>query len=433
MPTLTDASVQSSRPKLQKKNRKTGKIEPCIERNEIADDLRPGLYLVIQTTGAKSWAVRYRFGDGPWKHTLGRYPNIGLKSARELAREALENAAAGRNPATLKVEAVRAAEAAKTAEQAKALADENSTVQAAWNDYVVEYLPGLRIGTSDNYKRSFTHILPKWKKLQVASLTPDDVDEVFQDATARGDHAGNSCLTAVSSFLDFCADVKRRRKPYAIKTNPARGFEKHDYVARKHFLNDDEIPIFWRACDQIGNPFGPLYKLLLLTGCRRGELSLSKWSEFDAKEKTLTIPAERAKNNRQHIVYLSDDAIAIIEALPRFKNCEWLFSTRGQHPSRNFSKAKEKLESKMADVRPWRIHDLRKTFATNCAALKIAIPVTERMLNHTHAAEGHSSELIELYQLHDYSKEARLAWQQWASRVRALVESPASNVVPLRA
>lgn len=410
------------------------------KRKEISDGKR-GLYFVIQRRpkdgkdedAARSWAIRYRFGGKTWKHTLGRYPDIGLAVARDLAQDALENAAAGRNPATLKVQAVKAAEAIKVAEVAKTKADEDSTVQAAWNDYVTEYLPGLRIGTRDNYKRSFTHILPKWKKLQVASLTPDDVDEVFQDATARGDHAGNSCLTAVSSFLDFCADVKRRRKPYAIKTNPARGFEKHDYKARKHFLNDEEIPVFWRACDQIGGPFGPLFKLLLLTGCRRGELSLATWSEFNSKDRTLTIPAERAKNGRQHTVFLSDEAIAIIEALPRFKNCEWMFSTRGQHPSRNFSKAKEKLESKMADVRPWRIHDLRKTFATNCAALKIAIPVTERMLNHTHAAEGHSSELIELYQLHDYSKEARLAWQLWASRVRVLVESPASNVVPIRA
>lgn len=419
MPSMTAASVEA--------------MKPGTARREIADDLRRGLYLIIQTSGAKSWAVRYRFDRKPCKHTLGQFPKIGVAAARELCRDALEKVGAGINPATVAAEAAKAAEEAKAAQTALAQAELDSTVQAAWNDYVAEYLPGLRIGTRDNYKRSFMHILPKWKKLQVAAVTPDDVDEVFQDATARGDHAGNSCLTAVSSFLDFCADVKRRRKPYAIKTNPARGFGKHDYAARKHFLNDNEIPVFWRACDQLTGPFAPLFKLLLLTGCRRGELSLSKWSEFDAKEKTLTIPAERAKNNRQHVVYLSDDAIAIIEALPRFKNCEWLFSTRGQHPSRNFSKAKEKLEAKMADVRSWRIHDLRKTFATNCAALKIAIPVTERMLNHTHAAEGHSSELIELYQLHDYAPEARHAWQLWATRVRSLVEGPASNVVPLRA
>lgn len=415
------------------------KSDPA-KRKEISDGKR-GLYFVIQRRpkdgrdedAARSWAIRYRFGGKTWKHTLGRYPDIGLAAVRDLAQEALENAAAGRNPATLKVQAIKAAEAVKVAEVAKAKADEGSTVQVAWNDYVAEYLPGLRIGTRDNYKRSFTHILPKWKKLQVASLTPDDVDEVFQGATARGDHAGNSCLTAVSSFLDFCADIKRRRKPYAIKTNPARGFEKHDYEARKHFLNDEEIPIFWRACNQISGPFGPLFKLLLLTGCRRGELSLATWSEFNSKGRTLTIPAGRAKNNRQHTVFLSDEAIAIIEALPRFEKCPWIFSTRGQHPSRNFSKAKERLEVKMVDVRPWRIHDLRKTFATNCAALKIAIPVTERMLNHTHAAEGHSSELIELYQLHDYSKEARLAWQAWASRVMVLIAGRADNVVPIRA
>ena len=153
MPTLTVASVEA--------------LKPGAVRREIADDLRRGLYLIIQPSGAKSWAVRYRFAGKTCKHTLGQFPKIGVAAARELCRDALEKVGAGVNPATVAAEASKAADEAKAAQIARAQAEVDSTVQAAWDDYVAEYLPGLRIGTRDNYKRSFTHILPKWKTLQV--------------------------------------------------------------------------------------------------------------------------------------------------------------------------------------------------------------------------------------------------------------------------
>ena len=225
--------------------------------------------------------------------------------------------------------------------------------------------------------------------------------------------------------------MKRRRRPFAIKTNPAHGFEKFDYEKRKRFLSDDEIPIFWRACDKLQAPFGPLFQLLLLTGCRRSEIAFATWSEIDLKAKTLAIPAARAKNGREHVVFLSDQAVAIIELLPRFGGCQWLFTTRGNQPSQNFSKAKERLDSFMEGVPAWRTHDLRKTFATNCAKLHVALPVAERMLNHALTVDGQASELAALYNLNDYEPEARAAWQTWANRVRTLVEGTPANVVPM--
>src|SRR5215204_2125818 len=73
-------------------------IKPGAARREIADRHMPGLYLVLQPSGGKSWAVRYRHAGTPRKHTLGSYPAIDLKSARDLASRALRAVAEGRDP-----------------------------------------------------------------------------------------------------------------------------------------------------------------------------------------------------------------------------------------------------------------------------------------------------------------------------------------------
>ena len=424
MPTLTEPAL------------KAYKSDPT-KRREIADDLRRGLYFVIEQmpkTGrdedaGRSWAIRYRspVDRKPVKFRLGPYPVIGLAKARDMARANLENVAARRDPRAVKAATIRAEVQAKAEAEAQSKAEGDGTVDKAWTDYCLEHLPTMRDGSQKKYKQTFGRILPKWATLQAKSLTADDVENAIETAQKHGPHAANTCLTVVSSFLAWCADPKRRRRAYAIPSNPAANFDKPtEYVPRKHFLNDEEIPKFWAACDKIGNPFGPMFKLLLLTGCRRTELSLATWSEFDAKEKTLTIPADRAKNGREHIVYLSDEAVAIIEAMPRFAKCEWIFSTRGEHPSRNFSKAKANLEAYLVGVRAFRLHDLRKTFATGCASMAVPIPVTERMLNH---ASGEVSGIAAIYQLHDFAKEAKAAWQLWANRVRALIDAPRGKVL----
>src|SRR5438046_1677274 len=83
--------------------------KPGPARREIPDGLLPGLYLIVQPSGAKSWALRYRFGGRSRKHTIGSLPAIDLVKARELARAALRAAAEGRDPGEEKRTARRAA------------------------------------------------------------------------------------------------------------------------------------------------------------------------------------------------------------------------------------------------------------------------------------------------------------------------------------
>jgi len=96
---------------------------------------------------------------------------------------------------------------------------------------------------------------------------------------------------------------------------------------RKRVLSDDELRALWQVTDAIDYPFGPLVRLLMSTGQRRSDVSKARWREFDLGKKLWTIPAERYKTDSPHIVPLSDDAIAILESLPRFKSGDYMFTT----------------------------------------------------------------------------------------------------------
>src|SRR5262249_2523959 len=85
-------------------------VRSGADRREIPDGHMPGLYLIVQPSGARSWAVRYRHQGVPRKHTLGSYPAVDLKAARTLARKALRAVAEGRDPGREKI-AARAAKA----------------------------------------------------------------------------------------------------------------------------------------------------------------------------------------------------------------------------------------------------------------------------------------------------------------------------------
>ena len=86
----------------------------------------------------------------------------------------------------------------------------------------------------------------------------------------------------------------------------------------------------WHSSEGLGYPFGPLYQLLLLTGARNSEAAGARWSEFNLTKKIWTVPPERFKSNASHLVPLSDSAVAIIEALPRFTQGDHLFTTTAQ-------------------------------------------------------------------------------------------------------
>jgi integrase len=196
---------------------------------------------------------------------------------------------------------------------------------------------------------------------------------------------------------------------------------------RQRVLTDTELKAFWHATEAMGYPFGLLFQLLLLTGCRKMEIGGARWSEVDEDKALLTVPPERFKSEAQHLVPLSGSALAILKTLPHFEKGDFLFSsTFGDRPVTGFAGAKERLDALMgSELKPWRIHDLRRTVRTRLAGLRIADVVAEMVIGHGKRGLGR------VYDQHRYIDEMREALELWANKLRDITEPPPENLVKL--
>jgi integrase len=206
-------------------------------------------------------------------------------------------------------------------------------------------------------------------------------------------------------------------------------------TSRDRVLSDNELRLIWGGAEAIGWPFGPIVRMLILTGQRRSEAAGMRWQEIDLEAKTWTLAKERVKNNIQHVVPLSSTAIKILKSVPRIAG-ELVFSFNGRTVPDGFDPAKKRIDTWIGGragetIQAWRLHDLRRTFASGCARLGVQLPVVEKLLNHT---SGSFRGVAGVYQRFDFASEQRAAVETWARHVEALVSGEtAANVVELRA
>ena len=228
---------------------------------------------------------------------------------------------------------------------------------------------------------------------------------------------------------------------------------------RDRALTDDEIRWLWQAAEEVGWPFGPVTKLLLLTAQRRDEVANLEWSEIDLAKRVWTLPRDKAKNNRAHEVQLSELAIETLRSLPRVGD-RYVFSTTGDGPVAGFSRAKLRIDAAMiaarrrelglpqeeneyrralgagpdkpppVEISHWIFHDLRRTAATGMARLNIAPHVVDKILNHV---SGTIRGVAAVYNRFEYLQERRTALEAWGRLVSDLVEPKPTNVVAIRA
>jgi integrase len=202
--------------------------------------------------------------------------------------------------------------------------------------------------------------------------------------------------------------------------------------SRERVLTPTEIVWFWQGCEHIGWPFGPLFKLLLLTGARLGEVTGMRTDELSNDGKVWTVPSTRTKNHLTHEVPLPSLAQELVAELPRVVGDHGLlFTTNGARPVSGFSRAKDLLDNAMAEAAgsaatPWRLHDLRRTCATGMANLGVHPHVVGAALNHI---SGAKAGVAGTYNRAAYAKEKADALQRWAAHVEGLVSGGPANVV----
>jgi integrase len=372
------------------------KAKPHLEKRlEVPDGLLPGLYLVIQPSGSKSWAIRYRANGKPAKLTLGRYPAITLAAARDLAREKLETVSRGRDPA---------------AEKRFAKATLPDTVGALCDRYVDHYLKRHVRRWQAAEGEINNHIRPRLGALPLAQLSRAHVRQMVNEIVDAHPVAANRALARLRAVLNWAVEQD------LIEANVAAGLKRPTKERpADRILTDDELRAVWAATDELDYPGREFARLLLLSVQRRDDVRLMHWYEVDLAARTWVIPAERYKGDHQHLVPLSVAMVEILEALP-FREAGGYVLTLdgGGRPYSNVQRPKAALD-KAAGVSGWTWHDLRRTGRTGLSRLGISYDVAERVIGH--AVGGR---LGQTYDRHDFVREKRAALDAWAGHVQGL-------------
>jgi integrase len=201
-------------------------------------------------------------------------------------------------------------------------------------------------------------------------------------------------------------------------------------------LTNQEIRWLWRACDQLGEPFAAIIKLLLLTGQRLNEVAGMRRDELSDDGATWDIPGSRTKNKKPHRVPLPLAARSLIPDGDQVL----VFTTTGTTPPSGWSRAKRRLDALMlkvaqqergkgAAIAPWRLHDLRRTAVTGMNELGVAPHVIELAVNHI---SGHRAGVAGIYNKSELLPERKAALERWARHVHGLVSEQPDNVVAMR-
>jgi integrase len=442
--TMTAAAVKNYRP---------GK-----GRREIPDGGCPGLYLVIQASGHRSWAMRFRRPNGKsTKLTLGPVDLSGkeaesepvldspltLASARRLAAEIHRQRAIGRD-------VVADYDASRRRQKSEHEIRAKSTFAAAARDFIEQYaskktrrwretarLLGLAYPRTGGESISIKGgLCERWKDKPIAEIDSHDIHSVIDETRRTGApglerRSGGpteararvmlSCLSKMFGWL-----VQHRR----VSQNPCKDVHRPEASrARDRVLTDAEIVKFWRATDAQRKEFSALLKLLLLTGCRLNEVAGITRAELSDDCATWNIPGERTKNKRPHVVPLAPLAREILNSTkPIAGEAGFVFTTTGRSPVSGWSKIKRRLDEAMK-IPAWRLHDLRRTAATGMAEIGIAPHIVEAALNHI---SGAKAGVAGTYNRAAYAEEKRAALERWTSRVQGLVSERPANVVKMR-
>jgi integrase len=215
------------------------------------------------------------------------------------------------------------------------------------------------------------------------------------------------------------------------ETNPVEGTNRpSEPTMRERSLiregenpNYEELVAVWKGLPD--TDYGKVLRLLILTMCRRDEIGSLRWSEIDKEARLIRLPGVRTKNGKEHVVPLSDGAMAIINSIVRYEGRDLVFGS-GKGGYAGWSKSKNKLDDLVPLKEPWVLHDLRRTGRTGLGILGVAPHIAEAVLNHL------PPKMIQTYDKNKYAKEKRDALDLWAAHLTRLASGEENNVTKFR-
>lgn len=392
---------------------------PASGRVDFPDGLAPGMALRVTSAGHRSFVLIARYPQHP-KHptrrALGDYGEITLDQAREKARAWLAMIRKGIDP---KVEEAR--------QRAAARRSQSNTFAAVAEEFLTRHAAGLAKAAEARRIVEAEFVKP-WGDRPITDILPEEAAAAIRAIVKReAPYQAHNAFGYLRRLFNWAIGTNE----FGITESPVERLSPKDLIgkreARERILTDAELASVWGAADRMGQPYGPLFRLLILTGQREREVADMAWSEVDFDQALWTVPASRMKGGRAHQVPLAPDALALLQSLPRFAKGDHVFTTTdGAKPVNGFSKAKVRID-KVSGVAGWVIHDLRRTVRTHLSALPVQDLVRELVI--AHARPG----LHKVYDLHSYRDEKRDCLRLWEARLAGiLAPKPPAEVVPLR-
>jgi integrase len=352
------------------------------------DTSTPGFGVLVGDT-KKSWIVMH--GQRRALKVIGRFPEVPLSAARAEAKRIL---AAG----SLAFPAARVIR-----------------FDEGLREYLSEVTQRNRATTLRDYRRLISKHFD-FAATPLQDITPHDVLrrlDRLKETPSEQRHA----LVALKVFMSWC-----ERRFYVLSNPSARLQVSGATTTRDRVLTDPELVQVLLQAHRTPYPFGAIVQLLIFTGQRRGEIAALRWEWIDEEAKTFTLPSSITKNKRAHTFPYGDMTAAAIARIPRLN--EYVFPAARDRlkdkPATIFNgwtKPKVALDRRCG-IAPWTLHDLRRTFATNLAALGTPIHVTEKLLNHV---SGTVSGVAAVYNRHAYMDEMREAIGAWEKRLSVII------------
>jgi integrase len=390
-------------------------VEALSAGDTIWDERLKGFGCRRQTNAA-SYVLKYRVNGRQQFLTLGQHGPLTPDTARKKAKRILGQVANGQDP---------------QAEKAEAKSNAANTLGALVEDYLAYAEKKQR---PRYFKETKRHLTKRWKALHSVSvfhLTRRQVSTRLREIEAKhGKAATYQARVALSTLFKWAVG-----EGYEL-TNPVAGTNKpKTSKPRKRVLTDAELAEIWAACGD--DDYGRIVRLLMLTAQRRDEVGGMLRQEIN--NDLWTIPGERTKNHREHILPLSKTAKAIISTALRSTNRDFAF---GNGPRKKggkdrgysgWSKSKAALDLRILEARQkllgdkakplpnWRLHDLRRTADTvMCDRLGVFPHIVEAVLNHV---SGHKKGVAGVYNLAQYLDPMRSALDRWSDHIANITRS----------
>ena len=375
-----------------------------------------GLYLIVQPSGGRSWAFRYRVYGKPRKLTLGSFPLIPLadkrdergrvlvKGARTLAGQAREAVEAGRDPALDR----------KSLSEAGA-----NTLKAICESYLQREAKELR--SKDQIEATLKRLVyPELGDREIDTIRRSEINDLLDDIEdERGPVMSDRTLAYLRKIMNWHA-IRSDNFNSPIVRGMAR--TKPSKRSRDRILTDDELRTVWRTAEQSKAPFECFVRFILLTMARRNEAARMEVTELTGDD--WIIPAARYKSKLDHVIPLSQAAKDVLASALRIEGVSYVFTT-GSEPISGFSKFKADFD-KECGVEGWTLHDLRRTARSLMSHAGVEADIAERCLGH--AIGG----VRGVYDRYAYHVEKKAAFEALAQHLSIILNPQPAKVRHLR-